>query len=228
MRAIHFLQIDWTMTKRQNRILWLLIIIALLLSVMQGNPYWGPLYMVFGSMILSTIPFCIRQKSSNGFLLMLPATKTDRVVGRFGYGLVLLAVSLLLGSVDVLIVSVMRHMDISYMLPFYAGLTAAGLIMLSLQYTILYIVGELKSQQAMGIIRMIPGFLLFFGGSWIVDFIEEHSIEGQTGLDLNFDWLIWICNHLAVCSLFALLAGIVIFTAGILVSIQVMKKRDFA
>lgn len=230
MRAIHFLKVDLCLTKMQNRTMWIFIIISIILSIGQGNPYWGPLYMVFCSMILSTTPFFAYQKSNSGFLLMLPATVKDRVVGRFGYGITLNLVSLLIGGIITVGVSIIGNKDIPYIAPFYIGIAAAGLIMLSLQYTLLYIIGNVKSQQLIGILRILPGFLFFFGGFWLVDFVNDYNTSENTEGIIKWmsNCLIWLCNHLLESTLIALLIGIIFFITGIFISVQVVKKRDFA
>lgn len=224
MRAFYFLQIDNIMSKAQGKVMWLFIIIALALSIVQGNPYWGPLYMVFGSMILSTTPFTLSQSSNHGFLLMLPATIKDRVAGRFGYGLSLLAMALFFGGIGTILTCIVKDITLSSLFfVFYIAIAASGLIMLSIQYTIFYVIGELKSVQLMGVIRMIPGFLLFIIGSIGMDLIQEGA-----GMGTAYSWLVWVGNHLMECALLMLLVGIVIFFAGIFVSVQIQKKRDFA
>lgn len=226
MRAVHFMKIDWMMTKTQTRVLWLFAVIALLLSFMQGSLYWAPLYMMFGGLMMATTPFCIRQQSNNGFLLLLPATEQERVAGRFLYGIVILMISLVCGGIDMFLVVVVKHIQVPYTVPFYIGIVVVGLILIALQDTILYIVGELKSQQMMGVIRMIPGFLFFFGGIFVAEFLEEYyAMEGQA---LKSDWFIWICNHQNLCCFLALAIGILIFGLGFFISVQVVKRRDFA
>lgn len=221
MRAVYFLQIDRLMTKKvQGRVLWLFVIIALALSIFQESLYWGPLYMVFGSMILSTTPFTTSMSGSHGFLLMLPATVKDRVAGRFGYGLLMLIISLLVGGTSTVLVCIIKKMEVSSIFfIFYMGLAAAGLIMLSFQYTLFYIVGEMKSQQLMSVLRMLPGFLLFIVGTSVMSIIEETA-----GIETAFSWLAWISGHLMECALIALLIGIAVFLAGIFISIHIQKK----
>lgn len=224
MKAFYFLNIDRIMTKMQGRVIWIFIIITLGISIAQTNPYWGPLYMAFGSMILSVTPFTMSQLSNCGFLLMLPATIKDRVIGRFLYGLCLLIMALLFGGVSSALVCIIKHVQISSVFfIFYTGITASALIMLSFQYTLFYFIGEWKSQQLMMIIRMVPGLLLFIIGSIVMDIIEEES-----NMDTVFSWVTWIGNHIIESAFLALFIGIVIFCLGIFVSVQVQKKRDFA
>ena len=224
MKAFYFLQIDRVMAKLQERLIWLFIAIALLLSIYQGNPYWGPLYMVFGSMILSTTPFTISQVSNSGFLLMLPATIKDRVIGRFFYGLFLMIIALLFGGINAILVCVIKHIELSSVfLIFYIGIASVGLSMLSIQNTVLYIIGEFKSQQILAVVRMIPGFLLFIMGTIVMEIMEE-----ETNTEAVFSSILWINHHLMECAILLLLIGILVFLAGIFISVQVQKKRDFA
>ncbi len=223
MRALYFLQIDRMITKMQGHLIWLFIMIAVILSFAQKNPYWGSLYMVFGSMILSSTPFTMNPANTYGFLLMLPATVKDRVFGRFLYGLSLLLLTLFFGGLGTVLVCIVNHIELSSMiLIFYIGVAATALIMLSIQYTIFYLVGELKSQQVMGLIRMIPGFLLFILGSIAMDIIQEESNS-----NLVFSFLTWINNHLFECVLLVFLIAVLIFLAGIFISVKIQKKRDF-
>lgn len=230
MRALHFLKIDLCLTKMQNRTMGIFIVLAILLSIGSESLYFGPLYMIFGSIVLSTTPFFTCQQSNNGFLLLLPATEKDRVMGRFGYGITLNFISLLIGIIITLIVSITKNADISYVAPFYIGITAVGFIMLSLQYTLLYLIGEVKSQQLMGIIRILPGFIFFFGNFLLIDFVKEYNPQDQTNGLISWigNCLLWLCNHLLESALIALLIVMIFFITGIFISVLVVKKRDFA
>ncbi len=74
----------------------------------------------------------------------------------------------------------------------------------------------------MGLIRMIPGFLLFILGSIAMDIIQEESNS-----NLVFSFLTWIENHLFECILLTFFIAILIFLAGIFISVKIQKKRDF-
>ena len=135
----------------------------------------------------------------------------------------LLLFTLFFGGLGTVLVCIVNHIELSSMiLIFYIGVAAIALIMLSIQYTIFYLVGELKSQQVMGLIRMIPGFLLFILGSIAMDIIQEESNS-----NLVFSFLTWIENHLFECILLTFFIAILIFLAGIFISVKIQKKRDF-
>jgi hypothetical protein len=221
MRVFSFFKTDCIMLMFQRKILALLIIITILLSVMQENPYWGPLYMGFAGILLSTIPFGIKQKSDTGFLLMLPGTDRERVMGRFFFGIVLLFLCLLVGEMISLITIARGDNSLKKEFIMLVSFLAAGMIFVSLEYTILYLIGEIKSRQFMSIISMLPGFLFFFLGEWVFS-----SEDG--GLERLYRYFLWISSHrvLSVGILFCFAA--LVFAAGIFISVQAVKKRDFA
>jgi hypothetical protein len=220
MRVFSFFKTDWLMLGfKTTKMLIILTMIALLLSVMQGNPYWGPLYMGFGGMILSIVPFGIKQKSDTGFLLMLPGTHRERVIGRFFFGVVLFALCLLIGQI-VSLLAVSRGEYSSNRFLIFIGLFAVGMIFISLEYTMLYLIGELKSRQFMGIISMLPGFLFFFVGEWV--FSEDGGIEKL------YRYFLWVSSHMALSVGILFCFAAVVFAAGIFISVQAVEKRDFA
>lgn len=224
MRILHFLQVDFLMTKTQTRVLWVFVLVAVLLSVLDGNPYWGTIYIIFGGVILSTTPFCMRQQSNHGFLLMLPASEAERVAGRFLYGALMLLACACFGAVSMLFVSIKEGMKVPFVVPFYAVFLGMGLFMTGLEYMLLYLVGELKSQQVLGIIRMVPGFILFFAGTAIVGKFQENGVDGLE----NSGWLLWLVEHPDISSLLVLLFGILLFLLGFVLSVFVVKRKDFA
>lgn len=224
MRILHFLQVDFLMTKAQTRLLWVFVLIAVFLSALEGNPYWGTLYMVFGGVVLSTTPFCIRQQSNHGFLLMLPASEAERVAGRFLYGALMLLVCACFGGISMLFISIKEGVKVLFAAPFYMVLLGMGLFMTGIQYMLLYLIGELKSQQVFGIIRMLPGFLLFFAGTAIVGELQKNGVDGLE----NSRWLLWIAEHPDISGLLVLLFGILLFLLGFVLSVFVVKRKDFA
>ena len=89
MKVISYMKIDYMLTRQQLRIMLPIAIVAVLVG--KGMDGMGVMvsccYMLFVATLFSTAPFGACHRKNTGFLLMLPGTVTERVTGRFLYGL---------------------------------------------------------------------------------------------------------------------------------------------
>lgn len=219
MNAVKFLKIDLIRTNSQNRLLVLFAVVALLMSLKGEAPIWSLLYLCFGSVILAATPFATHAVSNGGFLNMLPATNLSRVIGRYLYSLAITGLGFFFG-----ILSIAIYYGIKHEIP--AGTLFITLIILAvtvstnaIQYLVFYFLGNMKSQYFMAIIRMIPGFAMFFGGSVVIDYIAENS---ETGIS----WITWIIENLEIVAGALLILSIIILILCIGISNIILSRRD--
>lgn len=224
MRAINFMKIDFMLTRQQLRIMPLLAVVA----VISGRAMEGAWmlftcsYLLFIGTIFSTTPFGSCQRKNTGFLLMLPATVAERVIGRFLFGLsyIVMAVlfcvaamgvfSLLGYEVDLLVVGLMLYN------------TALGLFIVSLEYLICYLFGEGKGNwQYLGnVVRIAPGMAMFFLSMFVVGKIDE---EAYVSARLEF-----LTQRIVSAGTAALLAAFLFMALSVVVCVKAIERRDYA
>ena len=95
MRAIHFMKIDYVLTRKQMYFIPVFFVLACAVGRGVTESALSLLvtcsYMFFVASIFSTAPFGYCVGKNRGFLLLLPATVKERVAGRFLYGLSFMA-----------------------------------------------------------------------------------------------------------------------------------------
>ena len=219
MKALQFCKVDMIRSRSQLRILLVFAVFAFFISrgTSMGSLF-GVVYMVFGAIIFSAQPFNIEQVEESGFINMLPGTKRDRVAGRFLFSLALLTFAILVGAI---IAVVMRHQAGVFgenYINLFAGIAAIGLTVSSLQNILFYAIGKGKSQQMMSIIRMVPGFAVFFIGMTIIE-----KVQGNSGVF----YAKWIMAHANVFFTSILGIAVILFAAGIFISTSLIQNRDF-
>lgn len=219
MRAIQFFKIDIMRSKAQLKYMLLFSLLAFLLAFnMKGGTWFSFCYMLFCGVILSGQPFLMDQMSESGFLNMLPGNKTERVAGRFLESFGFLFLGGVVGTLIMIIVGGVQGEIIEGLKIVVPVAFGVGLIMIALQNVLLYAIGKGKSHQVIGIIRMIPGFVGFFGGMAILDEIQENPMQYAN---------LWIFSHPQESALLVLLIGVILYLLAIMISTAIIKKRDF-
>lgn len=190
MDAIRFMKMDFLKMKTQAKIM-IIVVIAVLFFVNKAMSdvigIWSSMYMVFMGIILSTTPFAIDSAVADGFIKMLPASAKQRVLGRFLFGVVFLTVCAVCGSLTVIPYILDGGITIGYILPKVIIFLSVGLCINAIQYVFMYFF-EFKNQQYLALIRMVPGFIFFFGGSFIMEAVGEGKEEAlnKLGMVLNY------------------------------------------
>lgn len=220
MKTFEFFKIDWAHSRSQNKILFLFAALAVFLSVYMDSPLWSLYYLGLGSVVLATTPFFIDSTSHSGFTNMLPATTFHKVSGRFLFSVVLSLIGLGFGEIAIFIYYIIKHSVPENLIANSILLLSAELIVNAIQFIMLYALGHIKSQQLMGIIRMVPGFLMLYGFSYLMGYYEKNP-------DVNLGWLQWIFDNYLVASILILGAAIIIFFLGIVISNWIVSKKDF-
>lgn len=219
MNAIKFLKIDLIRTNSQNRLLVLFAVMSVFFAINANTPIWSLLYLCFGSIIISATPFSLQTVGNGGFINLLPATTLSRVTGRYLYSIAIIVLAMIFGELAVLIYYGIKREVPDKMLYISLLIFAITLLINSIQNLVLYFLGNIKSLQLMAIIKMIPGFAMFFGSSYIMGCLENHSMD-------TVNWAAWFINNFEVTVVSFFLLSILILIASIWISNIIVSKRD--
>lgn len=228
MRALHFMKIDYILTRKQMYIVPAFFLLAIVVSKGVSEDGMSLLvacsYMLFVASIFTTMPFGYCVGNNKGFLLLFPATVKDRVAGRFLYGLSFVGLLALLCGV---LVGIYRMMGLE--VPHWAlavGLCelAIGIALMALEFLFFYLFGEGKEnwQYLNNIVRVAPGMAMFFAASYLIGEAEDAAVSG-TGLELEA-----MTGELMRAGALAIAAALVLTAVAAAVCVKVIGKRDYA
>ena len=227
MRALHFMKIDYILTRKQLYIVPAFFLLALITS--SGFSKGGTSllaacsYMLFVSSIFATAPFGYCVGKNKGFLLLLPATVKDRVVGRFLYGLSFVALlSLLCG------VLAGGYMLMGAEVPLWMwgiGLceVAAGIVIMALEFLFFYLFGEGKEnwQYLSSFVRIAPGMAMFFAAIALLGEVQDAAASG-TGMELDS-----MTGKFMQAGVAAVVVSLLLAAVAAAVCVKVIEKRDY-
>ncbi len=228
MRALHFMKIDYMLTRKQLYIVPVFFLLALVTSrgISEGGTSLlvACSYMLFVASIFATAPFGYCVGKNRGFLLLLPATVKDRVVGRFLYGLSFVALlSLLCG------VLAGGYLLMGVEVPLWlwgVGLCemAAGIVIMALEFLFFYLFGEGKEnwQYLSNIVRVAPGMVMFFAASALVEEVQDTAASG-TGMELES-----MTGKFMQTGVLAVAVSLLLTAVAAAVCVKVIEKRDYA
>lgn len=223
MKALHFMIIDYIRTRKQMAIIFVLLMaVAFLMRfVTNGTELTIFLYGIFIMITFSTAPFGNCTRADAGFLQLLPATTCQRVLGRFLYGLSLLAAGFVMGVLCTAVYQAYSGAAIRMMeMPFYMVAVAAGLLLITVQYILLYLIGENRGQNFLSLVRMVPGMSFFFGSIKLMGTIKENPAKAAELLEL-------VGGRMNVVGWGSLIAALAVMAAGVILCAKVTEKRDF-
>ncbi len=210
--AIKFMKIDYALSKSQNKIFLLFIVVALLLAVNSDNPLFISVYLTFGAVILSTTPFSLESANNMAFVNLLPSSLRNRISGRFMFAALYLFVALVCSEVSSLLMlgrGVTVEDRILFLFPLF--MIGVAFIFITIQYVLLYAIGIRRKQQYMRLICMLPGFILFGISSTISDNIKNEIFSPAF-------------LYYTIVIIFAL--GVIFMIIGKEITIKIMSKRD--
>lgn len=169
MEAIKFMKMDFLKMKTQIKLIVLTVAVVLLFTGKMGS-LWGAMYMIFMGLIFCSVPFSIDSMSGESFMKLLPAKAQHRVYGRFCFSVAFLGICSVLISLTYIKGILGGEITASYIFPKIIMILSVGLCMNAIQYVFSYFF-EIKNQQLLSIMRMVPGFVFFFAGSYLIDTI---------------------------------------------------------
>lgn len=217
MQAIKFTYVD--ILKSKFIVVFFLILGVVGFYMMKGNgPLNGVYYMSFAGVIGGIQPFIQEQTAEVGFINMLPGTRRSRVAGRYLYGLILQIIAIVINGLNLTIYSALYGELPDFIVEAILISFGIAIFFCSIQYLLFFALGKVKSQQMASIIMMLPGFIMFFGIGYIVEFIVNNEALNP----------LWIIENGMKISVATVAAGLVFWILGIALSYKVTEKRDYA
>lgn len=228
MRALHFMKIDYILTRKQLYIVPVFFILALVTSSGFGKGGTSLIvafsYMLFVASIFSTAPFSYCVGKNRGFLLLLPATVKDRVVGRFLYGLSFVALLSLLCGVLAGVYVLMGEEVPLWLWGISLCEMAAGIVLMVLEFLFFYLFGEGKEnwQYLSNIVRVAPGMAMFFAVSAFIGEVQDAAASG-TGMELEA-----MTGKLMQAGVAAVIVSLLLTAVAAAVCVKLIERRDYA
>lgn len=118
-------------------------------------------YMLFGGLILTSTAFNV-QKQTVSFTALVPGSTLQKVLGRYLGGILCIFVCVVFGVISAFIIKMIGYENGEIEVSLLAGLVGVTLLFLALQNMMLYLLTPMLGVQLVSLIRMIPGFVLFF------------------------------------------------------------------
>ncbi len=228
MRAFYFMKIDYIMTRKQMYILPLFYLLAVVIGENSGmgdmSLLVGCSYVLFISTVFSTTPFAYNVGKNKGFLLLFPATVTDRVAGRFLFGL---SFEALLGVLCGMVAGVymLRGIGISlWTLGILLCSLAVSILLMALEFLFFYLFGEGKDnwQYLSNLVRVVPGMALFFIANNVSKALED-AAASDMGMELAA-----MGGKLVQAGVIAVVAALFLTAVSVVICVKVIEKRDYA
>ncbi|SFB21596.1 ABC-2 family transporter protein [Acetitomaculum ruminis DSM 5522] len=211
MNTLNYIKIDFLKNKRQIILIPMFAIFAVLLS--KNSNISGASYAMFAGTIVGINAFTSEKIKEIGFISMLPGKNINKVAGRFLYGMINMVILEVLFLALYCIISDFSNTVLDKEKIFLIVLsTMAGIVLISIEYTIFYILGKFKSQSLFTFIMMLPGMLLFFLS---VFFLEDEKF-------LNF----LFTRSIEEIYLLVTVAFIIIVSLCFTISVIVVNKKD--
>ncbi len=222
MKALYFAKIDYIKSRTQLYLILLIgIIVTAIMQMSDDMPgQVGFIYGVFIAIVFATAPFGACTRKDAGFQELLPATTLQRVLGRFLFGFSLLLFGTCIGLVAAAGSYLMTGRREMVPLPVCLITFAVGLVIITAQYILFYLVGESKGGQFLSLVRMVPGMCFFFLSMKLEGAIQEDPAPAMAVIERiggNLDSIGWISTVLSLA----------IMAAGILVCTRAAAKKDY-
>lgn len=196
------------------------------------NALMPVIYMLFGGIVIASTPFGIIKDKAVTFSALLPGTTIQRILGRYLFGAVMLLFSAAYG----LLVSFLIHLagfenmgnpltpgqragetELLLIARLVVIIFGIALVFVAIQNTLLYLLGGILGAQFLSLVRMVPGFCMFFG---------TMALLGHSGSEDMSGFAAYLINHTGMLAAVILSAGIVCYGIGIFLSWLIMRRRD--
>lgn len=133
--------------------------ITLVFAAQSGTGAVG--YMLFAGLILAGTAFGTA-KQTVAFTALVPGNILQKVLGRYLGGVLCVILCTLLGVAAAGVVKIAGYDNGKIELPLLSGLVGITLLFLAMQNVMLYLLTPFLGVQFAGLVRMVPGFILFF------------------------------------------------------------------
>lgn len=219
MKAIHFMMIDYIKIKQQIYFMPLFIIIAIAFLWERGFSILVPFsYMIFVAIIFATAPFGTCRRGDAGFLVLLPSTVTHRVLGRFLYGMSFVGIAVVCSVIFAAIHQMTGRKSETWVAAGCLFLVAICILIITLEFMILYLAGEHMAPQLLGIVRVAPAMASFFSMMYLLDDVEVME-DISSMRDMG--------GRLMQMGVIAMAAALAIWVAAVVICVRVTAKRDY-
>ncbi len=223
MRAIKYMKVDYMLTKKQMLILPLMVLVSVMLvgTSRDIGVMMGCSYMIFVGTIFTTAPFGSCHIKNTGFLLMLPATVADRVVGRFLYGLSFIAMVALLCAAGMGVSCLFGFEITATMMGLFLSNLALGVVIVALEYLLSYMLGEGKDnwQYVGNLVRVAPGMAMYFLFMFILGKADRETYVA--------DRMAFLAQKTLYAGVLVLAVSLLIMAASAVICVKVIKRRDY-
>ncbi len=224
MRTIHYMKIDYVLTKQQLRIIPLLAIVGVLMarSMEEVGMLVACAYLLFVAVMFATTPFGICHRRNTGFLLLLPATVRERVTGRFLYGLSYIGGVTLLCLGGMGVAQLLGYEITRLTLGLFLCNAAMGVFIIALEYLFFYLFGAGKDNwpYLINLVKIAPGMAMYFLSMYVVGKMDEETYVA--------DRMEFLAEGIVSTGLLALAAALFFMAAAAEVSVRAIGKRDYA
>lgn len=224
MKALYFTKIDHIRAKQQLLLFPAGVALMIAIMLFEHIDGWNTatlfLYELFFAIVSCTAPFGTCRREDAGFLMLLPATTRDRIVGRFLYGISLMLFAAVIGGI-----AMIGNMALGYR---YSPIELAvcligfsvGIVIMTVEYVFLYLFGESQGQQVINFIRVIPGMCYFFVGINLASRLTAHPEQAA-------DAIAFIISHLETIAIVGIVATLIVLVAAITLCVKVTEKKDY-
>ena len=224
MKALYYTKIDHMRAKQQ--LLLFPVGLAVMIAIMLFEHIDGYntttlfIYELFFAIVSCTAPFGTCRREDAGFLLLLPATTRDRIVGRFLYGISLMLIAAVLGGIAMIGNMALGHRYSPIELAICLIGFSAGILIMTAEYVFLYLFGELQGPQVLNFVRVIPGMCYFFVGINLTGRLAAHPEQAA-------DAIMFITSHLETIGIVCIAAALIVLVAAITLCAKVTEKKDY-
>lgn len=164
MRMINYAKIDAIVARSLLffPVFFSVIAFFLLLKDPDTNSLFAVTYCLFAGIILAATPRTLNCRTDSGFLKMLPSKRGDQVKGHFLFSFCCLVISMLLALIILYAARAIRPTLQIAPLYVYLLLLGGALVCCGIELTA-YSFFPNSEAQVNNIMRILPGFLFFFG-----------------------------------------------------------------
>lgn len=217
--ALKYTKIDFTLVKKQIYIMFIVFAAISMIFIAKNEfGFFATAYISFGAIVLSAIPFNIENTSDSGFLDMLPSKTSHRILGRFFYSLSLCIFALFVEIIEVFAGIKFFAIENGNFVCMLMMIFSAAVILSSLQNLAFYLLGRNNNRQLMSIVSLIPGFAFIFGGSAIIDTIQEN-------INQFINIVNYFYNNIELLAAISVLISAIVFICCVCVSSIVVERR---